>query len=169
MPAVKSLKELFINELKDVYHAEKQVARMLPKMSKQVSNETLKEHFDEHLKETENQITRLEKIFQELEMSPKAKKCMGMEGIIEEGKEILEEIDDPSVLDAAILASAQKVEHYEISTYGTLATFADLLGMDDIAEILRETLEEEKATDQKLTELAESEINIEAKSKEEEE
>lgn len=169
MAGVKSLKELFINELKDIYHAEKQVARMLPKMSKQVSNDTLKEHFDEHLKETENQITRLEKVFEELGMSPKAKKCMGMEGIIEEGKELLEEIEDNSVLDAAILAAAQKVEHYEISSYGTMVTYADLLGMDDIAEMLRETLDEEKETDKKLTALAESEINIEAKSEEEEE
>lgn len=169
MPGVKSLKELFINELKDLYHAEKQMTRALPKMSKQVSSETLKQHFDEHLKETENQITRLEKVFEELDMSPKTKKCMGMEGIIEEGKELFEEIDDPQVLDAAILGAAQKAEHYEISSYGTLATYADLLGMEDVAELLRETLEEEKSTDEKLTQLAESEINVEAKSESEEE
>jgi len=163
MPAVKSLKDLFVNELKDLYHAEKQMTRSLPKMAKQVSNDTLKEHFEEHLKETEIQITRLEKVFEELDMSPKTKKCIGMEGIISEGNELLEEIEDPTVLDAAILAAAQKAEHYEISSYGTLATYAELLGMDDVAEMLRETLEEEKATDEKLTQLAESEINIEAK------
>jgi ferritin-like metal-binding protein YciE len=166
--ALKSLHDLLIEELKDIYNAEKQLTRALPKMAKSASNDKLRQAFEEHLTVTENQITRLEKVFRELEMTARGKKCVGMEGIINEGKEKMEEDLDENVLDAALIASAQKVEHYEIASYGTLRTYAQQLGYEKIADMLQETLDEESNANELLTDIAESEINYEAIEGEEE-
>ncbi|HVW00398.1 MAG TPA: ferritin-like domain-containing protein [Planctomycetaceae bacterium] len=157
-----TLEDLFVHDLKDVYHAEKQLVRALPKMAKAATSEKLRQAIEEHLAETENQVERLEQVFQTLEVGPRGVKCAAMEGLIEEGKEVLEsELDDP-VKDAAIIGAANKVEHYEIASYGTLVSLARLLGHSEAEKLLQETLEEEKNADRKLTELAESEINLEA-------
>jgi ferritin-like metal-binding protein YciE len=131
-------------------------------MAKAASNPQLRQGFEKHLEQTRKQAERLEQIFQELEIKGKGKKCVGMEGLIEEGKELMEEDAEPEVLDAGLIAAAQKVEHYEIAGYGTVRTYAEVLQMDNAARLLEQTLEEEKATDQQLTDLAESSINIEA-------
>lgn len=157
-----TLHDLFIQELKDLYSAEAQLVRALPKMAKAASSEKLREGIEQHLEETKEHVERLEKIFERLETGHRGKKCKAMEALIEEGKEMLEMDGEEAVLDAAIIAAAQKVEHYEMSGYGTARTFAKLLGEDEIARMLDETLEEEKATDAKLTELAESEVNVAA-------
>jgi ferritin-like metal-binding protein YciE len=154
-----SLEKLFIDELKDIYNAEKQITRALPKMAKSAESPELQQAFTKHLKETEGQIQRLEKIFQELGQAVRGKKCKGMEGLIEEGKEKMEEEDEGPLLDAALIASAQKVEHYEIAAYGCLRTYAELLGLSEAPQLLQQTLEEEEATDKILTELGESGIN----------
>jgi len=159
---VKNLHDLFVEELKDLYSAEKQLLKALPKMAKAACSDELRQGFVEHLEQTEGQVARLEEIFEGLGVSPRGKKCLAMEGLIEEGKEIMEEDMDENVLDAALIAAAQKVEHYEIAGYGTVCTFAKLLGEDRAAELLQETLDEEKETDVKLTELAETTINAEA-------
>ena len=166
--ALKSLHDLLVDELKDLYNAEKQLTRALPKMAKNATNDKLRRAFEEHLKVTENQITRLEKVFQELDMTAKGKKCMGMEGIINEGKEMMEEDLDENVLDAALIAAAQKVEHYEIASYGTVRTYAQQLGYERIADMLQETLDEESNANEMLTDIAESEINYQAMGEEEE-
>jgi ferritin-like metal-binding protein YciE len=160
--ALKNLHDLFVNELKDLYHAEKQITRSLPKMAKNASSEKLRQAFENHLKETEGQIERLEQIFEELEIPAKGKRCIGMEGIINEGKELMEENADDSVMDAALISAAQKVEHYEIASYGTVRTYAEELGFDKIAKLLQQTLDEESKTNEMLTDMAESEINYEA-------
>jgi ferritin-like metal-binding protein YciE len=162
------LKDLFIDEIKDLYNAEKQITKALPQMAKKAHSEELKEAFQEHLKETEKQIERLEKIFKELDLAPRGKKCEGMEGIISEGKDIMQEIENPDLLDAALIAAAQKVEHYEIASYGTVRTYAELLNMDNAANLLQETLDEEAAADEKLTSLATQGINQEAVEEEKE-
>jgi ferritin-like metal-binding protein YciE len=154
-----SLEKLFIEELKDVYNAEKQILRALPRMAKAAEAPELQQAFTKHLKETEGQVQRLEKIFEELGQAARGKKCKGMEGLIEEGKEKMEEEGEASVMDAALIASAQKVEHYEIAAYGCLRTYAQLLGLSRAEQLLQQTLEEEEATDKKLTELGESGIN----------
>ena len=154
-----SLEKLFIDELKDIYNAEKQITRALPKMAKTAESPELQQAFTKHLKETEGQIQRLERIFQELGQAVRGKKCKGMEGLLEEGKEKMEEEDKGPLLDAALVASAQKVEHYEIAAYGCLRTYAELLGLSQAQQLLQQTLEEEEATDKKLTELGESAIN----------
>jgi ferritin-like metal-binding protein YciE len=154
-----SLEKLFIDELKDIYNAEKQITRALPKMAKTAESPELQQAFTKHLKETEGQIQRLERIFQELGQAVRGKKCKGMEGLLEEGKEKMEEEDVGPLLDAALIASAQKVEHYEIAAYGCLRTYAELLGFSQAQQLLQQTLEEEEATDKKLTELGESGIN----------
>jgi ferritin-like metal-binding protein YciE len=154
-----SLEKLFIDELKDIYNAEKQITRALPKMAKSAESPELQQAFTKHLKETEGQIQRLEKIFQELGQAVRSKKCKGMEGLIEEGKEKMEEEDEGPLLDAALIASAQKVEHYEMAAYGCLRTYAELLGLSQAPQLLQQTLEEEEATDKILTELGESGIN----------
>jgi ferritin-like metal-binding protein YciE len=159
---LKSLHDLMVDEIKDIYHAEKQVTRALPKMIKNTSSPKLKKAFEDHLKETENQVKRLEQIFEELEIPAKGKRCIGMEGIINEGKEKMEEDIDESVLDAALIASAQKVEHYEIASYGTVRTYAEELGFNKIAELLQKTLDEEFKANELLTSIAEKEINYEA-------
>jgi ferritin-like metal-binding protein YciE len=167
--AIKSVHDLMVDEIKDLYHAEKQLTRALPKMAKSASSEKLRKAFETHLQETEGQIKRLEQIFEELEIPAKGKRCLGMEGIVNEGKEMMEEDADESVMDAALIASAQKVEHYEIASYGTVRTYAEELGFDKIAKLLQQTLDEESKTNELLTEIAESEINYEAMNKGEEE
>jgi ferritin-like metal-binding protein YciE len=150
--------------LKDLYNAENQLLKALPKMAKAASAPDLRKAFEDHLKETQGQVRRLERVFKKLDASPKGKKCKAMEGLIHEGKEIMSEDMDPAVLDAALITAAQKVEHYEIAAYGCVRTFARLLGYEDAADLLQETLDEEGAADKKLTKLAETVINIEAKS-----
>lgn len=159
---MRELKDLFIDEIKDLYNAEKQISKALPQMAKKASSEELKEAFQDHLKETEKQIERLEKIFKELDLAPRGKKCEGIEGIISEGKDMMDEIENPELMDAALIAAAQKVEHYEIASYGTVRTYAELLNMDNAAALLQETLDEEAAADEKLTSLASQGINQEA-------
>ena len=157
-----SLRELYVDELKDLYSAEKQITRALPKMAKKASSEELKEAFQEHLKQTEGQIERLDQIFELLGERASGKKCIGMEGLLKEGSEIMNEDFSDEVLDAALIAAAQRVEHYEIAAYGTVCAYADLLEESEHASLLRDTLEEEKETDQKLTEISEL-VNVEAK------
>jgi ferritin-like metal-binding protein YciE len=159
--AMESLHDLMVEELRDLYNAEKQLLKALPKMAKAATHPKLKKGFETHLKETEGQIERLDRVFEILGERATGKRCKAMEGLIEEGSELLEEEGKiPSeVMDAALIAAAQKVEHYEIGSYGTVATYADMLGHDEIAELVKETLAEEEATDEKLSALAESEIN----------
>jgi ferritin-like metal-binding protein YciE len=154
-----ALKKLYIDELKDLYSAENQLVKALPKMAKAAASEDLRNAFDEHLEQTRQHVTRLDKIFQELEESPKGKKCRGMEGLIVEGGEMIEEEPEPEELDAGLIAAAQRVEHYEIAGYGCVRTYANLLGESEAASLLEQTLAEEKETDQKLTALAEQ-INV---------
>lgn len=160
--SMESLKDLFEHELRDIYYAEKALVKALPKMAKGATSEKLKAGIEEHLEQTKGQVERLEQVFELLGVPARGKKCEAMEGLIEEGASLLEEDADSDVLDAGIIAAAQKVEHYEIATYGTLCTWARQLGLDDTADLLGETLEEEKQTDLKLTELAESEVNVAA-------
>ena len=161
----KGFADLFERELKDLYSAEKQLTKALPKMAKAATNEDLKEAFDSHLTETEGQIERLEKIFKQLDIAyTRVEKCKAMEGLIEEGSDLMEEGLEPDVLDAALICAAQKVEHYEIAGYGCARTFARQLGHEDIADLLQETLDEEGNADKKLTEIAESVVNQEAES-----
>lgn len=157
-----SIENLFIHELKDLLSAEKQLVKALPKMAKGASSEALREGFEEHLEQTKGHVERLEQVFERLDKSPRAEHCKAMEGLIEEGSELLEEDGDPRVKDAALIAAAQRIEHYEISGYGTARTLAELLGLDKAVDLLQQTLDEEKATDEKLTELAVSEVNVEA-------
>ena len=158
---MESLRELFIDELKDLYSAENQILKALPKMIKKASSPELKRGFEKHLKETEGHVERLDKIFKELDESPRGKKCKGMEGVIADGKELMEEDAEPEVMDAGLIGAAQHVEHYEMAGYGCVRTYADLLGLDNIVKLVQKTLDEEKATDEKLTELARN-INVQA-------
>jgi ferritin-like metal-binding protein YciE len=164
--SMESLKDLFEHELRDIYYAEKALVKALPKMAKGATAEKLKEGIEHHLEQTKGQVERLEQVFELLGVPARGKKCEAMEGLIEEGASLLEEDADSDVLDAGIIAAAQKVEHYEIASYGTLCTWARQLGLEDAADLLGETLEEEKQTDLKLTELAESEVNIAAETPE---
>jgi ferritin-like metal-binding protein YciE len=157
-----TLHDLYVDELKDLYNAEHQLLRALPKMAKAASDPQLAKAFTDHLAETEGQVERLEKIFKKLDASPKGKKCKAMEGLLEEGKEVMAEDADPTVMDAALIAAAQRVEHYEIAGYGCVRTFARSLGDEHASELLQETLDEEGAADKKLTQLAETVINAEA-------
>jgi ferritin-like metal-binding protein YciE len=156
----KALKELFVDELKDLYSAENQLIKTLPKMAKAATSDDLRAGFEHHLEQTKEHACRIEEICNELGEKPTGKKCAGMEGLIEEGKEMMDEFED-DVLDAAMISAAQRVEHYEIAAYGTVRTYAELLGHHRAVELLEQTLEEEKETDQKLTELAGT-INVEA-------
>jgi ferritin-like metal-binding protein YciE len=156
------LEELFLNELKDIYWAEKALTKALPKMIKKASSEELQEGLQEHLTVTENQVTRLEEVFELLQKKAEAKKCEAMAGLIKEAEEIMEETEEGVVRDAGIISAAQKVEHYEIASYGTLRSLASTLGHEDIADLLEETLNEEKEADEALSQLAESSINAEA-------
>ena len=157
-----NLQELLVEEMRDLYNAEGQLLKALPKMAKAAQSERLKEAFERHLEETEQQIERLERAFESMGEPVKGKKCKAMEGLLAEGKEIMEEHSESPMLDAALICAAQKVEHYEIASYGTVCTWADLLGLSEVSELLKETLDEEKTADESLTEIAESEINAEA-------
>jgi ferritin-like metal-binding protein YciE len=158
---METLKDLFLDELKDVYHAEGQLLKALTKMSKKADSEALKAAFEQHLEETKSHQERVEEVFELFDEKPKTKVCKAMQGIVEEGKEVMEEDMEPDVMDAALIASAQRAEHYEIAAYGTLRTYAKLLGNKEAARILQSILDEEGATDKKLTKLAER-INVEA-------
>lgn len=161
--AAKDLRELFIDGLKDIYWAEKEITKALPKMIKNASTEKLQTALEDHLAETENQISRIEEVFEMIDEKAVAKKCDAMAGIIEEGEEIMEETESGKVRDAGIIAAGQKVEHYEIASYGTLIAWAEELGLDEAADVLNETLEEEKSADEKLSDIATSNINKKAK------
>ena len=157
------LRELYIDELRDLYSAENQLVKALPKLAKASSSDELREGFTEHLEQTKGHVQRLEQIFEALAESPKGKKCAGMEGLVEEGSEVMKEDFEGSVMDAALIGAAQRVEHYEIAAYGTARAFAETLGETEHVSLLDETLQEEKETDEKLTELA-SLINQQAHS-----
>ena len=163
--AVKSLQDLFVEELRDIYHAEKQLTRALPKMAKAASSDKLKQAFEQHLEETKGQVERLEQIFESLDLRTRGKPCEAMQGLVEEGKEVMEEVKEPEILDAALIVAAQKVEHYEIASYGSLRTLADALGHKDAAKLLDQTLAEEKKTDEILNKLALGDINKRAMQK----
>jgi ferritin-like metal-binding protein YciE len=157
-----SLQRLYVDELKDLYNAEKQLVKALPKMAKNASNPELKQAFTDHLEETEGHVARLDQIFEMLGERAGGKKCKGMEGLIEEAKELLEEDTSESVLDAGLISKAQHVEHYEIAGYGCVRTYAQLLGEQQAVSLLQQTLDEGAQTDQQLTALAEQVINLEA-------
>jgi ferritin-like metal-binding protein YciE len=159
---MESLQDLLVDELKDLWSAESQLIKALPKMAKGASSPELADAFREHLEVTKVQLQRIEEVFEQLDGSPRGKKCVAMEGLIKEGAEILHEDGDEAVLDAALIAAAQKVEHYEIAAYGSAIAHAKLLGLTDVAKVLHETLAEEKATDETLTTIAESSINQQA-------
>lgn len=159
---LKTLDELFHDTLKDIYFAEKKILTALPKMAKAAQNEDLKAAFEKHEAETETQVQRLEKVFELIDAKPQGKNCPAIIGIIEEGQEVIKEYKGSPALDAGLLSAAQAVEHYEISRYGTLRTWAGELGLDQAVKLLQQTLDEEEATDQALTELAEAVINQEA-------
>ncbi|TAH69249.1 MAG: ferritin-like domain-containing protein [Rhodopseudomonas palustris] len=163
MPAKdKDLHDLFLDTLKDIYYAEKQILRALPRMAKAAQSDKLRAAFEKHHGETEGQLERLEQVFELLEKPARGKTCDAIIGILDEGKEIMEEYKGAEALDAGMLAAAQAVEHYEISRYGTLKQWATQLGLKDVARLLDQTLQEEKKTDQTLTELAETAVNIAA-------
>lgn len=159
---IKSLDDLFLHTLKDIYYAENQIVKSLPKMVEKATDPALKSAFQTHLAETKEQVTRLERVFQMLNEDAKGTTCAAMDGILDEAKEVMGEIDDNIVLDAGMLSAAQAVEHYEITRYGTLVAFARRLGRQECAKLLEETLAEEKETDRKLTALAENQINRKA-------
>ena len=151
---VKSMHDLFVEELRDIYHAEKQITRALPKMAKAATTPELKQAFELHLEQTRGQIERLDQVFEQLDLPKRAKKCEAMEGLLEEARAAMEEIEDATVLDVGMIINAQKVEHYEIAGYGSLVALAKQLGHDEAAHLLDETLAEEKETDRKLNEVA---------------
>jgi ferritin-like metal-binding protein YciE len=157
-----SLQSLFLEELKDVYHAEKQLVQALPRLAKAAGSPELQQAFTNHLAETEGHVERLERIFKDLGQAARGKRCKGMEGLVEEGKEIMEEEGETSVIDAALIAAAQRAEHYEIAAYGCLRTYAQLLGNQSAVKLLAQTLAEEEAADKKLTAIGERSVNAEA-------
>ncbi len=159
---MKKLEDLFLHMLKDVYHAEKQLLRAMPKMAKSTESEELRQAFETHREETVGQIERLEQVFELMGKRPRGVPCEAMQGLIEEGKEVMEEAEDPDVMDAGVLAAAQAIEHYEIARYGTLKTWAQELGMADAERLLDQNLQEEKKTDELLTQLAEARVNKKA-------
>jgi ferritin-like metal-binding protein YciE len=163
------LQKLFEQELKDIYWAEKALTKAIPRMIKNATSEELIEALENHLEETKEQVSRVEQVFELIGKKAMAKKCEAMEGLIKEAEEIMQECEEGAMCDAGIISAAQKVEHYEIASYGTLRQFAATLGMDDAAELLEETLNEEKNADEKLTEVAETAINVQAAEEEEEE
>jgi ferritin-like metal-binding protein YciE len=169
MAGIDSLESLFQDELKDIYDAEKQLTKALPKMMKKAGAEELKSAFEEHLQQTEQHIARLEQVFELLELPARGKKCVGMQNLIKEGQEMMAEAENDDIRDALMIAAAQKVEHYEIASYGTLRVWANLLGHGEAASLLEETLDEEKDTDRRLTVIAESFVNQEAVDGEDEE
>ena len=157
-----TLEDILADELKDLYSAETQLVKALPKIASAVSSEDLRSAFENHLKQTQKHVQRLEAICQKLEINPKGKKCMGMEGLLEEGNEILHSQGENEPLDAGVIGAAQRVEHYEIAAYGTARAHARQLGFTEIADLLGQTLEEEKQANDKLTRIAENEINVQA-------
>jgi ferritin-like metal-binding protein YciE len=157
--AVKSVNDLLLDELRDIYHAEKQLVKALPKMAKKAKSDQLRQAFEHHLEETKGQVERLDQVFQQLDARSSGKRCEAMEGLIEEAKEMMDEVTTPEVLDAAMISAAQKVEHYEIASYGSVCALAEALGHKDAARLLEETLNEEKAADQKLNQIALSGVN----------
>ena len=157
-----TLQKLYVEELRDLYNAESQLLKALPKMAKAASSEELKNAFEKHLGQTETHVEGLEQVFEELDQTPKGKTCRAMKGLIQEGSEILKEEGDPSILDAGIIVAAQKVEHYEIAGYGSVRTFAELLGQHKAAKLLQTTLDEESEANELLNGLAESIVNPEA-------
>ena len=159
---VNNLQDLLVDELRDIYSAEKQILKALPKMVKKASHPELKSAFEEHLGQTEGQVDRLEQIFDQLGKKPTGKTCAAMKGLVEEGQEIMSEDMEEDTMDAALIAAAQKIEHYEIASYGTVRTWAKMLGEKEITNLLQETLDEEGQTDKLLTKLAVSSINLEA-------
>jgi ferritin-like metal-binding protein YciE len=160
--ALETLHDLYVDELRDLYNAENQLLKALPKMAKAASQPALKAAFEEHYEVTRGQVNRLEKIFSELDENPKGKKCKAMVGLVEEGGEAMDDAEAGPVMDAALIAAAQRVEHYEMAGYGTVRTFARRLGYHDAEALLQETLDEEGEADKKLTQLAESMVNAEA-------
>jgi len=159
VPNMNTLNDLFIDELKDLYSAERQLLKAIPRMMKGTTSDELRSAFETHLEQTEGHVERLEQVFERIEASPRGKKCKAMEGLVEEGEEVLDMEGDGDVLDAAIIGAAQRVEHYEIAAYGTACAHAKALGYDDLASILGQTLQEEEETDKLLTQIAESGIN----------
>ncbi len=159
---ITTMQDLFTHTLKDIYYAEKKLVIVLPKMAKKASDPELKRAFEDHLAQTETHVTRLEDVFRTIGVEPRGVKCEAIEGIIEEGKDVMQEVKDPQVLDAGLLSAAQAVEHYEISRYGTLVAWAEQLGYEEAVPILNETLGEEKEADRLLTEIAESDVNRKA-------
>jgi len=159
---LESLHDLFVDELRDIYNAEKQMLASLPEMAEASSSPELKAAFEQHEQETRAQVERLEQVFRQLDEPPSGKTCRGMEGLIEEGSEIIEEEAEPSVKDAGLIVAAQKAEHYEIASYGSVCVFAETLGLDEIKQLLKQNMAEEEATDKKLTQIAERVINVEA-------
>jgi ferritin-like metal-binding protein YciE len=162
MSKTKTLRDLFHDTLKDIYFAEKKIMGALPKMAKAAQNDQLRAAFEKHLEETEGQVERLEAVFDEINARPQGKTCDAIMGLLEEGKEIMSEYKGAPALDAGLLAAAQAVEHYEISRYGTLITWADELGLTNAAKLLKQTLAEEKKTDETLTGIAKTVVNMEA-------
>jgi ferritin-like metal-binding protein YciE len=159
---IATLEDLYTDMLKDLYSAEKQLVKALPKMAKAAQSPDLQRAFQSHLKQTEGHVERIERIFADMDGSPRGKKCAAMEGLVEEGSELLQEDIDPNVLDAGLIAAAQKVEHYEIASYGTVRAWAERLGKTRAVQLLQQTLEEESAANEKLTQIAESQANLEA-------
>ena len=159
---LETLHDLYLEELKDLHSAETQIAGALPKMAKAAASRKLREAFEEHLAETGIHIERLERIFRDLDVSPKGHQCLGMEGLLSENRDFMKQSGDESVIDAGLIAQAQRVEHYEMASYGCARTYARLLGFHEAASLLQSTLDEEGASDKRLTELAETVINIEA-------
>jgi ferritin-like metal-binding protein YciE len=162
MPKAKTLHDAFIDELRDAYDAEKQLTKALPKMARAATSEELRTAFENHLKETQGHVTRLEQVFASIDEKARGKHCDGIAGIIEEGKNVMEEDFDEVTMDACLIAGGQRAEHYEMAAYGTLVAWAKSMGHGEAAQLLEETLEEEKAADEKLTSIAESGINEEA-------
>lgn len=160
--AVKTLEDLFLETIKDMYYAEKKLVKTLPKMAKTADSPELKAAIESHLSETETHVDRLEQVFASIDKKPVAKKCEALEGLLKEAEEVMADIDDGHTMDAAIIASAQTVEHYEIARYGTLACWARELGFDDAESLLQETLDEEEAADEKLSSIAEASVNQKA-------
>lgn len=157
--AVSSMQDLFTQELRDIYHAEKQLVKALPRMAKAVSNSKLRDALQTHLEETREQVERLEKVFEMMDLGKRAKRCEAMEGLIEEGREMMEEVKDDTVRDAAIISSNQKIEHYEIASYGTLIEMANSMGQPEAAKLLGQSLAEEKQSDEKLNKIAVQDVN----------
>jgi ferritin-like metal-binding protein YciE len=164
-----TLKKLYVEELRDIYSAENQLIKALPKMAKGAASDELKQAFEDHLEQTKEHVERLDEIFERLGEKPTGKTCKAMKGLIEEGAEMLEEEGEESVIDAGLIGAAQRVEHYEIAAYGTVRTFANLLGEEEAADLLQQTLDEEGETDKQLSELAEEIVNQEALSEDKEE